>query len=114
MASKKRSAYAKLLKRFGKFAQSVHFKPVIMEATGSMGMTAREALKVFSSEAKAKQIGPPKGKSSWSAITYSEYWSQRISFAISQCNAQAVLNAIKKISYKQTVAELTQSTGGTQ
>ena len=71
-------------------------------------------LKVFSSEAKAKQIGPPKGKSSWSAITYSEYWSQRISFAISQCNAQAVLNAIKKISYKQTVAELTQSTGGTQ
>ena len=114
MASKKRSAYAKLLKRFGKFAQSVHFKPMIMEATGSMGMTARETLKVFSSEAKAKQIGPPKGKSSWSAITYSEYWSQRISFAISQCNAQAVLNAIKKISYKQTVAELTQSTGGTQ
>ena len=66
------------------------------------------------SVAKAKQIGPPKGKSSWSAITYSEYWSQRISFAISQCNAQAVLNAVKKLTHKQTVAELTQSTGGTQ
>lgn len=104
MAAKKRSAFSLILKKHGHLAMHVHYKPAILEATGSLGWTAREVFKSIVSEAQAQQLGPPKGQSTWSAMTFAEHWMQRISFSISKDNAKAVANGIQQIS-KKTISD---------
>jgi hypothetical protein len=86
-------------RKWGGLKEQMDAKQLTVEATGGWGTNFLKFVKPVFEE--AKDIELDKGLWTWSAQTFSAYWAQQISFAISKFTAVAILNGSRAIAKAQ-------------
>ena len=101
-ADKKKGKYTALLKKHA-LKRKVEFAVCMFEVSGGFSKSALTLLKKAADMADKNKVRLKTGEWSWSAMDFSSYFMQLLSFEINKLSAMAVLNGVRAAAAAATV-----------
>ena len=101
-ADKKKGKYTALLKKHA-LKRKVEFAVCMFEVSGGFSKSALTLLKKAADMADKNKVRLKTGEWSWSAMDFSSYFMQLLSFEINKLSAMAVLNGVRAAAAATTV-----------